>query len=318
MVGEFMNMAYDPMLVMFASLACLWAVWQGVKLALGTSDMTWAATQFVFMFFGLGMLVGLQYGLANMVYTATTTLMFGIPGLLMDGGGTGDAVTTMVSNMEEGFMRPFNMAKTMIEGSGWFDKFGVVLFACALIVPFVLMMAQFIIHVALGLFRIMMVCIMAPYVISLSAFPFGRDKITVGVSTLLTSVLTLVSVTLVFQLVLAGVVAVIKDGSELSSNVMDPDTWPQYIMGILLAWSGVALIGEAASLAGTLAQVTLNGASSGALTGSAANQAKATAKGAVGGVKGAYKAGELAVSGGAAVGRKLRDIYAGKGGDDSK
>ena len=278
-VNRYMEVAYDPMLVIFASLAALWAVWQGFKLVTATTDLTWVATQFVFLFFGFGVLTALQFGLAGQVYTATTTMMFGIPGAIMGAGSGTDAITGLVSELEGAFILPFAMGKAMMNDAGFWEKFGVVLFVIALIVPFIIMMALFVIHVALGLFRIMMVCLLAPYVISMAAFPFGREKIASGISTLLTSILTLVAVTLVFSLIIEGIASLMPGGEEVSANVLDDTAWSAYILVILTAWSGVALVQEATSLAGNLAQVALNAATPGTLVNSAKNTALGYGKG---------------------------------------
>ncbi|KZL20424.1 hypothetical protein PsAD2_01467 [Pseudovibrio axinellae] len=294
-VNKYMEIAYEPMLVIFASLACLWAVWQGFKLATATTDLTWVASQFVFLFFGFGVLTALKFGLAGMIYEATTTLMFGIPGALMGAGSGADAITGLVTELEAAFTQPFAMAKTMMNGAGWLEKFGIVLFVVALMLPFIIMMVVFVVHVAIGLFRIMMVCLLAPYVVSMAAFPFGREKIGAGISTLLTSILTLVAVTLVFKLIITGIGNLMPGGEEISSDVLDDTAWKAYILVILTAWSGVALVQEATSLAGTLAQVTLNAATPGAMMSGAAQTAGAYGKGVAGAAKGGWTAGKAAI-----------------------
>ncbi|SDQ36642.1 type IV secretion system protein TrbL [Pseudovibrio sp. Tun.PSC04-5.I4] len=303
-VNGLMNIAYDPMVTIFASLACLWAVWQGFKLVTGTTDMSWVVTQFVFIFFGFGVLTALKFGLAGQVYTATTTLMFGIPGALMGAGSGTDAITGLVSNLETAFTRPFSMGKAMMNGAGWLDKAGVVLFVAALMLPFILMMIAFVTHVAIGLFRVMIVCLLAPYVIAISAFPFGRDKIGAGISTLLSAILTLVAVSLVFLLVIAGVGSLMPAGQKLSTDIFQAETWGKYVLVILTAWSGVALVQEAVSLAGTLAQVTLNAATPGMMMSGVGQTAGAYGKGIGMAGKGVAKGYE-----------KLRDMYVGKKSD---
>jgi len=286
-----MDMAFEPMLAIFASLACLWAVFQGCKLVTGAADLPWIASQFVFLFFGFGALMALQYGLAGQVYEVTYNVMFGIPASIMGGGGGSSAVVELVSGIEAAFIQPINMAKSMMDSAGVFEKIGYVIFTGFLMLPFILMMIVFVTQVAIGLFRIMMICLFAPYIISLSAFPWGREQIMNGVRTLLGAITTLVAVTLVFSLIVAGVDSLVPKGDGIGTDLGNADTWSAYIVVILTAWSGVALIQEAVSLAGTIAQASLNAATSGAMMQGIGGMASNYIKG--GGA--AFKAGKAAI-----------------------
>ncbi|WP_328586806.1 type IV secretion system protein [Pseudovibrio brasiliensis] len=278
------------MLAIFVSLACLWAVFQGFKVAAGAADVAGIATQFVFLFFGFGVLMALQYGLAGQVYEVTYNVMFGIPASIMGGGGS-SAVVNLVSNIEAAFVQPINMAKSMMDSAGLFDKIGYVIFTGLIMLPFILMMIVFVTQVAIGLFRIMIICLFAPYIISLSAFPWGREQIMNGVRTLLGAIITLVSVTLVFSLIVTGVESLVPTGDGIGTDLNDDTAWGAYIVVILTAWSGVALIQEAVSLAGTIAQASLNAATSGAMMQGIGGMASNYIKG--GGA--AFKAGKAAI-----------------------
>ncbi|WP_159096766.1 type IV secretion system protein [Pseudovibrio sp. Alg231-02] len=286
-----MDIAFDPMLAIFVSLACLWAVFQGFKVVTGAADIGWIATQFVFLFFGFGVLMALQYGLAGQVYEVTYNVMFGIPASIMGGGSGSNAVVELVSGIETAFMRPINMAKSMMDSAGFFDKVGYVIFTGLIMLPFILMMIVFVTQVAIGLFRIMITCLFAPYIISLSAFPWGREQIMNGVRTLLGAIITLVAVTLVFSLIVKGVESLVPSGDGIGTDLGNADTWSAYIVVILTAWSGVALIQEAVSLAGTIAQASLNAATSGAMMSGIGGMASSYMKG--GGA--AFKAGKAAI-----------------------
>ncbi|KZK94377.1 hypothetical protein PsAD14_04682 [Pseudovibrio sp. Ad14] len=290
-VNNFMDIAFDPMLAIFVSLACLWAVFQGFKVVTGAADVGGIATQFVFLFFGFGVLMALQYGLAGQVYEVTYNVMFGIPASIMGGGGGSSIVVELVSGIETAFMQPINMAKSMMDGAGFFDKVGYVIFTGLLMLPFILMMIVFVTQVAIGLFRIMMICLFAPYIITLSAFPWGREQIGNGVRTLLGAIITLVSVTLVFSLIVKGVESLVPTGEGVGTDLSDDTAWGNYIVVILTAWSGVALIQEAVSLAGTIAQASLNAATSGAMMSGIGGMASSYMKG--GGM--AFKAGKAAI-----------------------
>ncbi|WP_153041774.1 MULTISPECIES: hypothetical protein [unclassified Pseudovibrio] len=260
-------------------------------MAAGAADVAGIATQFVFLFFGFGVLMALQYGLAGEVYEVTYNVMFGIPASIMGGGSGDSAVVSLVSNIETAFVQPINMAKSMMDGAGFFDKVGVVIFTGFLMLPFILMMIVFVTQVAIGLFRIMMICLFAPYIITLSAFPWGREQMMNGVRTLLGAIITLVAVTLVFSLIVAGVESLVPTGEGVGTDLSNDTNWRSYIIVILTAWSGVALIQEAVSLAGTIAQASLNAATSGAMMSGIGGMASSYIKG--GGA--AYKAGKAAI-----------------------
>ncbi len=293
LVNNFMNVAFEPMLAIFASVSGIWFVVQGVKMGLGKLDVHGAAEQIILLVLGASALVSLKYGVAASLYKATMAIMFGLPALFTESGGSGsEVIVNLVASIEAAFASPINMARALMDGAGWFDKIGYFFFTVFLLVPFVLMMIVFLTQVAIGLFRIITICLLLPFIVAVSSFPWGREQILVAGRTLLGSIITMVTVTTVFSLVMKGVEELASTGEKLGTDITNDNTWSDYILIMLLSYSGAALVNEAVSIASTITQAALNAASSGAMMSGIGRGATAPIRGAVG----AYKAYKMATS----------------------
>lgn len=203
-------------------------------------------------------------------------------------------MSLLLSTVEDAVMKVFHLVSTFIgEGSVWNGAIFVrLLFGAALLIPYFLLLIQFLAHTSVSLFRITLACGLSPFIVALSAFPFGRQLFMQGVRTIVSAIATMICVTLVFAVVIKSVEILDIGGdaaispTEVASMFSGP-----FMATLIMGWISAAFISEAVSVAGSMAGALLGSTGAGIMTGGTVRGGKA---GASMGVKGAGAVGRAA------------------------
>lgn len=237
----------DPLTQIFIAIASIWVVAQGVRLYLGRADMDDLTEKFFFVLVGFGALQGMNEGVVEQIFQTSVNAMFGVSSEIIGNNYNQDPASSaanLIGAVETAFQVPINMAQALISSASWTQVFAALVFAAALIVPFVMMLILYVKYCAVGLFRITLVCLFLPFIIVMSAFPFGRTTWQSAVSAVLESILTLMSVTLIFALVIKAIQGPLDSTTQFSAQEILNDQLGHYVMAVVLAWCGWFLIME--------------------------------------------------------------------------
>ena len=294
MVGnssEYMNQLVSniqgPLTALVVSMAAIWVVLLGIRVVMGVMPALEAAAQFLYLVLGFGCFVGLQAGLIQSVFDAAIALMGGLSAAVMGGGNVGGAsnMSTLLATIEGAITNVFVMVSTFIGDSGWSVGTLIVrtLFGVALVIPYMLLLIQFLAHTSISLFRITLTCGLSPFIVALSAFPFGRQLFMQGVRTIVSSIATMISVTLVFAIVIKSVEVLNIGGDEaLTPTESASLTSGPFLAALIMGWISAAFLTEAVSVAGSMAGALLGSTGAGMLSGGTVRGGKAGASAAAG------------------------------------
>lgn len=314
---------HGPFLGLVTVMIGGWVVWTGIKVLLGRFELGEALRQAIFLVLGFGVYMALASGeLVKTVFTNTVNMMGGLASLTLDAQSVGySGMDALLKAIEEVISQIWNIATALIGSGGsgfWASVTGIgatilgIVFALGLLVPYLVLLVLFLSHTAVALFRVTLVLGMSPFVVGMASFPFGRDLAGSATRTLTAAIVTMVSMAMVFALVKESIGAI---GITATGENIEVGEWldlasGKYLLALIMGWLGVALISEAASLAGQLTGVLYNGASAGTLSKSALRPA-ARGAGAVGSfaggmaARGAGVAGRKALGAAASAGRAL-------------
>ena len=234
--NDLSNTLYGPMLILFASLAGLWIVVSGVKLALGMTDKLRIIQDFVFVTI-TGVILGSQAnGLISYVYSTAISVMGGSSAAVFSLAG-GSALSTghtglvaLAANGEQAVVKVFQAAATIVQ-AGSLANIANYVYAVILVVPYFLLIVAYSAQVVVAIFRATMVGVFAPFLFMAFAFGWGRDTAKAGAKTLLASVLVLFACTASLALTIYGVSAGFSpsdlSGDKLNEFVLNhnPDFW---------------------------------------------------------------------------------------------
>lgn len=290
---------HGPFLAITLSLVGIWATWIGIQMFIGTLDMASALKQVFFLVLGFGVFLGIQGGLIGQVFNACIDVMGGLSSAIMGGSGGTSGMTSLLTLVEESIVTVFDAAVAIMgSGSAWTGEvFVTVIYGIALIIPYMFLLILFLSHSAVSLFRLTLIFGVSPFLIGMSAFPFGRNLIGAGVRTIVGSIATMLCITTVFSIVVSSVTA-LGIGAEADMN---PDEYMdlgsgRFLLALIMGWLGTALISEAVNIAGQLSNSILGTVSAGILS------AGAMRGGAIG-----MSAGRTAAGYGGKVGGVLHD-----------
>ena len=289
MVGnssEYMNQLVSniqgPLTALVVSMACIWVVLLGVRVVMGVMPAIEATIQFMYLVLGFGCFVGLQAGLIQTVFDAAIGLLGGLSSAVMGGGSGGgtSSMSTLLAGVENAIRNVFHMVTVFIGDSGW--SFGTLvtrtIFGIALVVPYMLLLIQFLAHTSVSLFRITLACGLSPFIVALSAFPFGRQLFMQGVRTIVSAIATMICVTLVFAIVIKSVEVLNIGGDEaLTPSEAANLTSGPFLATLIMGWISAAFISEAVSVAGSMAGALLGSTGAGIMTGGTVRGGKAGA-----------------------------------------
>jgi hypothetical protein len=294
-LGTLVNAVHGPFQGIILSLVGAWVLWAGIQVFLGTLDFAGALKQAIFMVLGFGVYKGVDGGLIGDVFDACVNVMGGLSSALMDGGGGAglSGLDALLLAVETGIGGVFNIAATIMGSGSWGDQIVNTFYGVALLLPYVILLVLFLAHTSVSLFRLTLIMGVSPFLIGMSAFPFGRNLIGAGVRTIIGSIVTMLCVTMVFSLVIASV----KGLGVTADAEVDPEAYidlasGKFLLAMIMGWLGAALMSEAVNIAGQVSSSVLGtvsagimsaGAMRGAAIGASAGRTAAGAAGRAGG-----------------------------------
>ncbi|MCA1908960.1 MAG: type IV secretion system protein [Magnetospirillum sp.] len=303
----------EPMLMLFASLAGLWIVLSGIKLALRMTDKGKIIQDFVFITI-TGILLGSQgKTLVPIVYTSAISIMSGASASVFSIGGGAisssehTGIAALAASGEQAVVKVFQ-AGVAISQAGSLANIMNYAYAFILVLPYLLLVVAYASQVTVAIFRATMAGVFAPFLFMAFAFGWGRDMAKSGAKSLLAAILVLFACTAALALTIYGVVNMpaldptrFGDNDEL--NEFASITNPEFLVIMFLGWAGTALMTEGTSIANSIAQTALTNAAAGIMTagvtGSALWAGKKTGQGIMGedGIGGVAAAGMKAAGG---------------------
>lgn len=272
---------HGPMLMLFASLAGLWIVISGIRLALKMTEFTEIIKDFVFISI-TGLLLGSQStGLVSYIYSISVSIMgassaavFAVAGGVQESSGY-DGLVALAANGEKAVYKVFQVAGS-IWSAGALYQIGNYIYAGILVLPFFLLVVAYSSQVVVAIFRATMVGVFAPFLFMAFAFNWGRGMAQSGAKTLLASILVLFASTAALALTIYGVNTISIDPSKMSGDALNDFasiTNPEFLVILFLGWMGTALMAEGTSMANSIAATALTNAAAGILTAGMAGSA---------------------------------------------
>lgn len=252
-----------PMLVLMGAIAAGWIVIQGFKLALGTANIIEFLQNLLFLAAGFGLVEAMTLGFVSEIYDNTLNMMFSAAAMAMGesaGSTPGSTVSLLIYTIERALVAPINMVGNMIENASVFDLFQVFLYGGLILFPLLIMLIFFIKHAVVGLFRITIVAILSPFIVGMSAFPFGRQMWKAAINATIASILVLFAVSAAFGLVIDVIGAPLRQMAMQAPNEIAAD-FGQLLGAIIFCWGGLFLVTESQSIAATLAGSALSAVS---------------------------------------------------------
>ncbi|MEC9401096.1 hypothetical protein GFK91_29250 (plasmid) [Roseibium aggregatum] len=267
-LGNLVSAVHGPFLAIMIALIAFWVVWIGIQVLIGTLDLAGALKQVFFMILGFGVYQALEGGaLIQKMFETSVDVMGGLSSALMSkGGSTSTGLSGLLQDIENGISSVID-AGVVIMKSGEFYNGSILItaiYGIALIVPYIFLLILFLAHTCVSLFRLTLIFGMSPFLVGMSAFPFGRNLVGAGVRTIIGSIATMLCVTTVFAIVNASV-TVLKIGAEDDMNVENyiDLTSGKFLLALIMGWLGSALISEAVNIAGQISSAVLGSVSAG-------------------------------------------------------
>ncbi|CDK99165.1 Membrane protein [Magnetospirillum gryphiswaldense MSR-1 v2] len=265
---------YEPMLMLFASLAGLWVVVSAIKLPLRLTDKWKVIQDFVFITI-TGLLLGSQANaLISYVYSSALAIMGGSSAAVFSIAGDGQASTgktglvALAANGELAVVKVFQAAETIAKAGALYEIQNYV-YAIVLVVPYFLLVVAYSAQVVVAIFRATMVGVFAPFLFMAFAFGWGRDMAKAGVKTLLASILVLFACTAALALTIYGVKGLPIEPTDLVGDKLNDFASlgnPDFLVILFLGWAGTALIAEGTAIANSIAQTALTNTAAGIMT----------------------------------------------------
>lgn len=272
---------YEPMLMLFASLAGLWVVISAIKLALRMTDKQKFIQDFAFITI-TGVLLGSQStALISYVYSSALAIMDGSSAAVFSLAGSAQASTgqtgmvALAANGEKAVVKVFQAAGAIAMAGSWANIANYA-YAIILVVPYFLLVVAYASQVVVAIFRATMVGVFAPYLFMAFAFGWGREMAKAGAKTLLASILVLFACTAALALTIYGLKSLPVDPANLTGKALNEFasiTNPDFLVILFLGWAGTALMTEGTAIANSIAQTALTNTAAAVLTGGVAGSA---------------------------------------------
>lgn len=279
-----------------------WIAVSGYKVVMGSKNVILFIQEFAAFVICVGILSTID-SLTGTVFQTCISVMGGLSSAITGFGGNGtSALGSVLQAAEESIIKVFVIVGTFIGDAGWsFSIFTRTLYGIALILPYGLLLILFLSHTAISLFRITMIVGLSPIIVAFTSFPFGRDVFGAGIRTLVSAILTMLSVTLVFSIVVKSLDALqIGADSSVSPDEFGNLTSGPYLVALFMGWLGTALLHEAVAIAGSVGSAALGSIGAGVISGGSTRAMNSAGRGAYGAAKSGYekyknrkKAGEI-------------------------
>lgn len=270
-VDQMVSDVQGPMTALLIAMAGVWIVWLGLQITMGALDAPHTIKQLVFFVLGFGVFMGVDTITATVFDTAISVLG-GLSASITGFSGEGTSgISSLLMAVETEISKVITIVSIFVgEPSGVWGTVAFVMraiYGIALLIPFGLLLVLFLSQTATCLFRIALICGLSPFVVAMSAFPFGAGLFAQAIRTLIGAITTMLAVTLVFSLV-TKCFDILQIGGESS---LSPDEFASlasgpYLLALLMGWLGCALMSEAISVAGSVAGAMLGSVGAGTLT----------------------------------------------------
>lgn len=266
---------HEPMLILFASLATLWIVLSGIRLALKMTDQYAIIKDFIFVSI-TGVLLGSQatgliayiYGTAIDIMGSSSTAVFSLAGTVQQTTGQESGLVALAANGEQAMATVFQAAEVVANhASPYHPQYYV--YALALVLPYFLLVVVYASQVVVAIFRVTLLAVFAPFLFMGFAFNWGRGMAMAGAKTLLATVLVLFACTAALSLCIFGVKALAVTSTGLVGDDIAKFAEisnPKFLVILFLGWAGTALMTEGTSIANSIAQTALTNAAAGIMT----------------------------------------------------
>ena len=186
-------------------------------------------------------------------------------------GTSTSALVELVRMGETAISKVFDQAQALSNKSTAFNWLPSI-YAFLLIVPYALLMISYVSQLTVGIFRLIMLSIFAPFLVMAFGFKWGRQMTTSGLRTTLSTIVVIFAATSALALAIYGVSTVEFDKIE-EVTITDP----QILTAMALGWMGTALMTEGVGIANSVTGSALSNTAAGIMTAGIAGSALAGA-----------------------------------------
>lgn len=286
---ELSQVMVGPMQILFLSVVGLWVVIQGYRLILGFARLEDVGKEFPFIVIAWILLFTSGPGLVNNVFTASLKMMGSAAAVALNTASKGSAsnvsaaadtlgagMVDLVRATEKGLWHILQMAEAVLGSFAW-SNWSPVLYAVALVIPWILLLIVYGAQVTVSIFRVAMLAALSPFMMLGIGFNWGRGMAFSGMRTILSSFMVLFGSTLAVGFVLY---AVGELDIETSGKAVDLASLSnaKFLVPLVLGWMGTAFITEATGIANSITGSALNNTAVGTMTAGAVGTGLAALK----------------------------------------
>ncbi|WP_319567010.1 type IV secretion system protein [Cohaesibacter marisflavi] len=272
-VDQMVSNVEGPLTGLVIAIATVWIVWVGIQVVLGSLDVPHAVKQVVFMVLGFGAFLGVE-SIVSAVFDTTISVLGGLSASITGYSGAGtNGISSLLMAIESQITKVITIVSIFIGEPSWAGSISYVMraiYGFFLLVPYGLLLILFLAQTATCLFRITLICGLAPFIVALSGFPFGSGLYAQAIRTLISAIATMLAVTLVFSIV-TKCFDVLNIGGDASLSPDDFATLTSgpFLLALIMGWLGCALMSEAISISGSIAGAMLGSVGASTLAGRA-------------------------------------------------
>lgn len=267
--AELSQVMVGPMQILFVSITGLWVVIQGYRLILGFARLDDAGKEFAFVVIAWVLLFTAGPGLVNNVFTASLKMMGSAAAVALNTASKGGAMTVtpesgalgagmvdLVRATEKGLLHILSMAEAILGSFAW-SNWSPVLYAVALVIPWILLLIVYGAQVTVSIFRVAMLAALSPFMMLGFGFNWGRGMAFSGMRTILSSFMVLFGSTLAvgFVLYAVGQLDIKTSGKAVDLASLSN---AKFLVPLVLGWMGTAFITEATGIANSITGSALN------------------------------------------------------------
>lgn len=264
-----------PIETLFLALAGLWVVLSGLRLGLHQAQYMDIVKEMVWVLLAALLLAAKGTALISTVYSASLSIMGGASAAIFSiaggssAGGSYTGLTALAANGEKAVWTVFQTAGAIMHAGGgfWHSALNII-YAVVLVFPYIILVIMFSTQVFIAIFRGMVIGVFAPFLFMAVAFGPTRDMAKSGAKILLSSILTMFAVTAALSLSIYSVSSITAANPNMSASDLDAFasfTNANFVVIVFLGWAGIALMGEATSIANAISGAGLSNMASAAM-----------------------------------------------------
>jgi len=276
--AQLSDMLAVPMWIVFGALVGLWLTTSGLQMVLGTLNIAQMAREGFFVCVAAGLLAGQGALMVQSVYSTAMATVGGAASMVMEtalAAGADQALVSGDSSQWNGmtkliFIAEKGLGLVLMKALNVWQDFGLGnldagVHGLLLALPWALLMIMYFSHVAVAVFRVMVIAGLSPFVMLGMGFGWGRGMVSAAFKALLASYMVLFGASLAVGICLYGVASI----DTAYEPVVDSSDFftPTMIVPIVLGWMGFAFTTEATGIANSLSGANFTNTSVAAMTG---------------------------------------------------